>query len=238
MKREQRLFAVTDIIQRIAAAPTNDHALYIFQEFAKSLGFTSLVVGMTDGPAGSNHVSFANTSPIEWIERYFAERLFEQDPVVRHLTKTNRPFTWSQAIMGPDDQAFFSKSAEHKLGQGYMIPILEPNGALGAVSLGGERIDDDPQALTSLHVIGIYTYYRLRNQAPLSGFGPSEPVALTPQQKRVLGHLVNGKTNWEIGYILGISERTVGYHVEQIFKRLNVTKRAQAAVVALSKGLI
>ena len=107
MKREQRLFAVTDIIQRIAAAPTNDHALYIFHEFAKSLGFTSLVVGMTDGPAGSNHVSFANTSPIEWIERYFAEHLFEQDPVVRHLTKTNRPFTWSQAIMGPDDQAFF-----------------------------------------------------------------------------------------------------------------------------------
>jgi hypothetical protein len=35
MKREQRLFAVTDIIQRIAAAPTNDQALYIFQEFAK-----------------------------------------------------------------------------------------------------------------------------------------------------------------------------------------------------------
>jgi DNA-binding NarL/FixJ family response regulator len=104
--------------------------------------------------------------------------------------------------------------------------------------LGGERIDDDPQALTSLHVIGIYTYYRLRNQAPLSGFGPSEAITLTPQQKRVLGHLVNGKTNWEIGYILGISERTVGYHVEQIFKRLNVTKRAQAAVVALSKGLI
>ncbi len=88
---------------------------------------------MTDGPTGSNHISFANTSPKEWIERYVAERLFEQDPVVRHLTQTNRPFVWSQAVKGLDDQHFFSKSAEHKLGQGYMIPILEPNGALGAV---------------------------------------------------------------------------------------------------------
>jgi DNA-binding CsgD family transcriptional regulator len=47
-----------------------------------------------------------------------------------------------------------------------------------------------------------------------------------------------GKTNWEIARILGLSERTVRFHVGGIFEKLDVTSRTQAVARALGSGLI
>jgi LuxR family transcriptional regulator, quorum-sensing system regulator CviR len=61
------------------------------------------------------------------------------------------------------------------------------------------------------------------------------PVALTMRQKEVLRWLCEGKTNWEIGKILGTTQDTAKYHVAQIFLRLNVVSRAQAVAKALQR---
>jgi hypothetical protein len=47
-----------------------------------------------------------------------------------------------------------------------------------------------------------------------------------------------GKTTWEIARILDITERTVRFHVEEIFKKLNTTTRAQAIAKAHKGGLL
>lgn len=61
-------------------------------------------------------------------------------------------------------------------------------------------------------------------------------AALTPRETEVLSWLSKGKTNRDIGDILGLSPRTVNKHLEHIFRKLGVETRAAAAALA-STGL-
>lgn len=56
------------------------------------------------------------------------------------------------------------------------------------------------------------------------------PEALSPQEERVLALVAEGKTNKEIGAALSLSDKTVGHYLENIFQKLQVSRRAQAAV--------
>lgn len=61
---------------------------------------------------------------------------------------------------------------------------------------------------------------------------------LSPRELTVLLWMKEGKTNWEIARILGLSERTVRFHAGSIFEKLDVTSRTQAVARALGTGLI
>lgn len=61
---------------------------------------------------------------------------------------------------------------------------------------------------------------------------------LTRREHEVLQWICQGKSNLEIGLILGISRLTVKNHVQEILRRLNVMNRAQAAAKGLTLNLI
>jgi LuxR family transcriptional activator of conjugal transfer of Ti plasmids len=50
--------------------------------------------------------------------------------------------------------------------------------------------------------------------------------------------IVQGKSSWDIGAILGISENTVAFHVKKAMKKLKTTSRTAAVVKAIHLGLI
>jgi DNA-binding NarL/FixJ family response regulator len=54
-------------------------------------------------------------------------------------------------------------------------------------------------------------------------------ASLTDQERKVLGHLAEGKTNREIGTALFLSEKTVKNYVSRILDKLGLTRRAEAA---------
>lgn len=58
-------------------------------------------------------------------------------------------------------------------------------------------------------------------------------LGLTRRETEVLLWVVAGKTNAEIGFILGISLRTVQKHLEHIFDKLGVETRTAAATWVL-----
>ena len=58
------------------------------------------------------------------------------------------------------------------------------------------------------------------------------PFALTEREADVLLWLTQGKTNQDIGQILGLSARTVNKHLEQVFQKMGVDNRTAAAVMA------
>ena len=60
---------------------------------------------------------------------------------------------------------------------------------------------------------------------------------LTPREQEVLRHLATGRSNKEIAQDLFISEKTVKTHLNSIFRKLKVTRRLQAILYAISKGL-
>jgi len=61
---------------------------------------------------------------------------------------------------------------------------------------------------------------------------------LTDREITVLKLVAEGKTNKEIANVLELSEKTVKNHVRNIFHKLHVYDRTQAAIHAIRKGLI
>ena len=83
--------------------------------------------------------------------------------------------------------------------------------------------------------------------APLRGGGGSRPVPLekppeherlTPRENEVLTYLSKGFTIKEIAALMGIKWFTVNDHIKSIYKKLNVSSRAEAAVLASKQGLV
>jgi LuxR family transcriptional activator of bioluminescence operon len=67
---------------------------------------------------------------------------------------------------------------------------------------------------------------------------PFKPTELTPRERECLLWAAEGKTSWETAQILGISERTVIFHLRNVTEKLNVSSRQQAIARAISQGLI
>ena len=61
---------------------------------------------------------------------------------------------------------------------------------------------------------------------------------LTSRELEVLAQVANGMFNKEIATNLNISERTVKNHISNIFKKIDVSDRTQAAVFAIKNNII
>ncbi len=61
---------------------------------------------------------------------------------------------------------------------------------------------------------------------------------LTPRESEVLTYLSKGFTIKEIASLMGIKWFTVNDHIKSIYKKLNVSSRAEAAVLASKQGLV
>ena len=80
------------------------------------------------------------------------------------------------------------------------------------------------------------------------GFTTSKPIPLmekpldherlTPRESEVLTYLSKGFTIKEIASLMGIKWFTVNDHIKSIYKKLNVSSRAEAAVLASKQGLV
>jgi DNA-binding NarL/FixJ family response regulator len=62
-----------------------------------------------------------------------------------------------------------------------------------------------------------------------------ESIGLTPREAEVLFWVARGKTNDEIGTVLGIGLTTVKKHLERTFEKLGVENRTTAAAMALER---
>ena len=66
---------------------------------------------------------------------------------------------------------------------------------------------------------------------------PSAVPDLDRRQRTLLGLLAAGKTNKEISLAMGISEKTVEKYLGELFEKLKVSSRVEAAVLAVRHGL-
>ena len=64
------------------------------------------------------------------------------------------------------------------------------------------------------------------------------PVQLSEREAEVLAWSARGKTSGEIATILGLSKRTVDFHMDNAREKLGVATRIEAVVRASSAGII
>lgn len=66
----------------------------------------------------------------------------------------------------------------------------------------------------------------------------NDQVRLTEREAEMLQRVAKGYTLVEIAQQLGLSRHTVGDHIKQVYRKLNVSSRAEAALEAARRGLV
>lgn len=105
---------------------------------------------------------------------------------------------------------------------GFLLKEVSRDQLIGAVKTvaGGQSILDPAVTQRVMARMKALTAQAAENK--------SDP--LSPQEEKVLALVAEGLTNKEIAVSLNLSEKTVGHYLENIFQKLQVTRRAQAAV--------
>jgi len=184
------------------------------------------------------HVFFQEF-PEGWAQRYNDNHYALRDPVVRHLQRQKVPFTWDEsyaaATLREDVKLVGGEAAAFGLRTGYVIPIQLVGGVLAAVSFGASHADLHPEALAELAFAANFAVghlLRLHHKPK----GRARPV--TPRERECILWASEGKTDWEISVILGISPPTVAKHLLSARQRLDVMNRAHLIGEAIRRKII
>lgn len=179
-----------------------------------------------------------------WAKRFFDKGYESIDPVCLKMEKAVSPFYWEgcneehEKTVGLSQlsKKFQSESRELSLIRGLTIPIDNVD-ARSTISFCGKNAQNSPGVMHMLHLIGIYFQQKiLALSVALSGNHPKSDVRLTPRESEVLRWYANGKSAWDIGVVLSVSEAAVRFHLSNIRGKYGVHSSVHATALAISRS--
>jgi DNA-binding CsgD family transcriptional regulator len=212
--------------------------------FTQRLGFetVSAITVIDHGMGKSDFITVDNTPPA-FTETYRDPNQQRKDPVLQHCKRATVPIIW-------DQDTYVKRGAadlwEHQAGYGYRTGIAMalhmPEGRHFVFGVDrDQQLPSDPEELQRL-VADLQLFVVHAQEAALRLLVPpdSQPErpALTPRELEALSWTMEGKTAWEVGAVLGISERTAVMHVNNAMHKLGCVNKHQAVLKALRLGLI
>ena len=175
---------------------------------------------------------------------YVYRREPEKDPVLMHLQGGLPAAAFSKRdgmdigdARGSTYEQILSVAAEHGIRAGIGVPLTSENLRWGFMLLttdATDRVADVRPYLPHLCLFAHFIFLKMRN---LHGTDPGVPN-LSDRELEVLRWATVGKTSWEIGQILKISESTVNFHLGNAAKRLHTHGRRATCARGVALGLI
>lgn len=164
---------------------------------------------------------------------------WRHDPAWHAASRRLAGFRWSElpALMHLTamERAHLAAARRAGLGTGYTVPLHAPGGRTASCSFAvapGHRIAS--RALLAADIIAQRAFL----SASTILFTPSHHAHLSPRERECVVLLAQGKTDWEIARILGLSEETVTRYLKTARQRFGVARRTQLALAAMDAGLI
>lgn len=184
------------------------------------------------------------TYPDDWNEQYFGQGYFKVDPVSLKMETASSPYYWDDCTKRHERTVarsrlltqFQVESRELSLVRGLTIPIENVDGK-STISFCGKEAETGPGVMHMLHLIGIYFQQKiLALSEALSTSQPKQAVRLTPRETEVLRWYANGKSAWDIGVVLSVSEAAVRFHLSNIRSKYGVSSSVHATALAVSRS--
>lgn len=233
------LLVALEIINDALAVSSPDDLGSLWNKMQYSLGIDGVIFGKSKGIKSSELSEpeiLAYGIPHKWLETYESENLTPVDPVVHFCVEAQIPVSWQSAFVKYSDshQKFISAAYDHGLINGYAVAKYDhaftQMASLTSVTTCNIDIDVRQEVLLQ-NVLPHLNEIMVR-----PGFGHAPK--LSARELEVLQWAKDGKSYWETGKILNISERTVKFHLENGYRKLGATNKAQAIAKAMSFGLI
>ena len=185
-----------------------------------------------------------NQCPDSWVQAYTENNMLACDPVIRLARKQTLPIYWNRL----DERASFLQegtmdvmglAAEFGLRNGISFPLHGAAGENGILSfITSERASSD-LLLESSPILSWMANYIFEAAIRVVRLRDSDQqAALTDRETECLFWASEGKTSGEIACILGITERTVNYHLNQVTRKTGSMNRYQAIAKGISSGIL
>jgi LuxR family transcriptional regulator, quorum-sensing system regulator CviR len=178
--------------------------------------------------------------PEEWHTEFRSRGYLYMDAIVRNNFAYYRSQFWSDTDKRPKKKKeIMSLCEDFSMRNGYTHgskPVYpDDNGSMFCFSGLSMRFDERVVAL--LDYVVPHLHLALTNTFKKKTMD-NKNILLSTREKDILNWLKHGKSSWEMSVILDISESTVNFHVYNILRKLDVSKRSQAVAVAAHLGLI
>jgi len=186
--------------------------------------------------------------PKRWTSRYFHLRYEHLDPVLLRARGERDLFSWGGASRAPAgnraQRQFFDEAMTFGLSAGITMPIRGGFGRAAAFTLATNERHVDLDAIVDewkdvLQQIGLYFHVHVAARIG-TAFAPrdGDENELTQRERQCLAWTAQGKTAADIAVLVGISQRTVVFHLENARRKLGATSITQCVAIALRRGLL
>ncbi len=233
-----------EVIAKLNRAITSQDICDALTSFTGRYGLTCMLAGTLPSPKAriqERHL-LVSAYPPGWMDRYLNQDYARVDPIIHRIKRDPSPFPWSEDMALPESEhcalakKMFNEAADFNLRAGFAVPLVTLEGAVAAVSLGGEAVDIPPDAFGMISVISTFAIARAidirdRNRR-------CQRPGLTPREIECLKWAAEGKSEWEISAILHISEHTADKHLANAHRKLGAANRGHAVALAIRWGFI
>ena len=227
-------------------AGSRDDFLREVVRFSQNLGFNTVsAMAVVDFGVGRSEFVSIDNAPAGFAAVAHNVASMRRDPVMQHCRRHTLPIIWDQdtytrAGLGElwEEQARFGYHT------GIAMALHLPEGRHFAFGVERDQpLPEDRDALqrmvADLQLFAVHAQdAAMRLLSPALPAPLERPPLLTPRELEALRWTMEGKTAWEVGAILGISERTAVLHVNNAMHKLGCASKHQAVLKALRLGLI
>jgi DNA-binding CsgD family transcriptional regulator len=233
-------------VEAITRAQTTQEAFDLFCDAMREQGYDRITYSLVNDHPSLNLPSkhgLATSYPEDWMKYYAKHNYSLVDPVTQHVLSSRAPFFWSDITAKLHGQSvphrMMDEAADAGLGDGIGISLRGQDSELVGVGIAraspisSQAEPQDYAFLGSAAFLSTCLHETFRDLAI-----KSSRAEFSVRELDVLSWAAEGKTDEEIGIILGIVTRTVRYYWANITGKLKVTGRTYAIVKALRLHLI
>jgi LuxR family quorum-sensing system transcriptional regulator CciR len=236
---------------RQIAAPTDLYRL--MQGISGEMGFDhfALIHHVDLRPMGTvvkhvvtdEHIALTDY-PQAWVDQYVSDAIVANDPILLASQRMNVGFEWETVAdlvkLTRKHREVLERAQNAGLKNGFTVPANVPgelNGSCNFAVQAHHQIKRSNFAMAQL--VGAFAFQAARELvAKMRDLKDFEPPKLTDRQLECIVLVARGKTDWEIGKILGISEETVKMHLRNAREAYGVPKRIQVVMRTLFSGQV
>ncbi|NUE94646.1 helix-turn-helix transcriptional regulator, partial [Acinetobacter seifertii] len=215
----------------------------VVKSTASKLGFDYCAYGMQSPLSiAEPKTIMLNNYPQAWQQRYVEQQYVKVDPTVQHCMVSLKPLVWSsQYTHTQAEKDFWEEARSYGLNVGWAQSSRDFIGTRGMLTLArsSDQLSEKEQKAQYTNMYWLTqtvhsSIAKIVNDVEFSQFN----LYLTNREKEVLRWTAEGKTSAEIAQILGVSERTINFHLSNSMQKLNVNNKISAAIRAVMLGLV
>lgn len=232
--------SLSETLTRVSGASSSSALWGAVKDFAGRFGYTN-VVAIDAGrlAAGVGGAVFFSDTPRELLQSIDRQLVYAEHPIVLRSLRDPSPFLISELRNEPTEQGklWTELLADVvKRGDGLVVPVYQGTEPRGGINYGGEKPDTSALARGMMQVMSHAAIDRAIDLR--TGNASATLQGLSVRESQCLRYVAIGHPDAEIGKILGISPRTVRFHVDSAKAKLGAATRIQAVAKALRERII